>query len=121
MRIWIVEGTQIFKCRLYYFKFKLSSLSGILLTQSVLHAIHGFRWQICMRCSILYMQTTASIILFKFEIFLKFIVTVVQNELRLTEKMSLSHKKSNLFAFVHSFQRVTDYLLQHLQKLFEPF
>jgi hypothetical protein len=69
------------------------------------------------------MQIIAAIILFKFEIFLiLYIVTVDQNELRLTEKMSYSHYKSNLFAFLDTFiQRVTDYLLQHLQKLFEPF
>ena len=30
-------------------------------------------------------------------------------------------KKVSVFAFVNKFQRVTDYLLQHLQKVFEPF
>jgi hypothetical protein len=104
-----------------FFKLKLSSLSGILLTCSVLHAILGFRRQICMRCSILYMKIIAAIILFKFEIILKLIVTEVPNELILTENMSYINLKSNLFAFVPAFQRVTDYLLQQLQKLFEPF
>jgi hypothetical protein len=99
-----------------FFKFKLRSLGGILLTRSVLHAILGFRWQTCMRCSIFYMLIIAAIILFKFEIILKLIVTVVQNELRLTEKISYVHLKSNLFAFVPTFQRITDYLLQELSK-----
>ena len=40
--------------------------------------------------------------------------TLVQNEQRLI-------KKAVFFAFVNKFQRVTDYLLQHLQKVFEPF
>ncbi len=56
-----------------FLKFKVSSLSGILLTWSVLHAIlrfRRFRWQICMRCLILYMQIIAATILFKFEFFL---------------------------------------------------
>ncbi len=44
----------------------------------------------------------------------------MQNEQRLTEKFSYNHKKVCLYAFV-KFQRVTDYLLQHLQKVFEPF
>ena len=62
---WIADSTQIFQMSSLFFKFKLSSLSGILPTWSVLHAIIGFRRQICMRCSILYMQR----ILFKFENF----------------------------------------------------
>ncbi len=44
----------------------------------------------------------------------------MQNEQRLTKNFSLS-LKSSLNAFVNKFQRVTDYLLQHLQRLFEPF
>jgi hypothetical protein len=30
-------------------------------------------------------------------------------------------KKESVFAFVNKFERVTDYLLQQLQKIFEPF
>jgi hypothetical protein len=67
------------------------------------------------------MQIIAAIILFKFEIIVKLIVTVLPNELRPKEKMSYINLKSNLFAFVPAFQRVTDYLLQQPQKLFEPF
>jgi hypothetical protein len=40
--------------------------------------------------------------------------TVVQNEQKLTQKISYS-------LFIKKFQRVTDYLLQQLQKLFESF
>ncbi len=57
----------------------------------MLHAILGFRWQICMRGSILFMQINGAFMLLKFEIVLKLIVTVVQNELRLTEKNAYSH------------------------------
>jgi hypothetical protein len=56
------------------------------------------------------MQIIAAIILFK-EISFKLIVTVVQNELRLTEKMSFCHTKSNLFAFVPVFKKVIGYPL----------
>ncbi len=60
--ILIADGTQIFICRLYFLKFKLSFLSVILQTRSVLHAFIGFRRQICKRCLILYMQRNAAII-----------------------------------------------------------
>jgi hypothetical protein len=46
--------------------------------------------------------------------------TVVHNEQRITEKIVKVIKKESVFAFVNKFQRVTDYLLQQLQKLFEP-
>jgi hypothetical protein len=39
MSIRIADGTQIFKCRFYFFYLNLSFLSGILLTFSALHAI----------------------------------------------------------------------------------
>jgi len=47
----------------------------------------------------------------------------MQNEQGLTEKNVYSHYKVSLYAFVNKFLRlpVTDYLLQHLQKVFEPF
>ncbi len=45
----------------------------------------------------------------------------MQNEQRLTEKISYNRLKVSLYAFFNKFQRVTDYLLQHLQKVFEPF
>jgi hypothetical protein len=51
----------------------------------------------------------------------KIVGTVVQYEQRLTEKISHYHLKVSLNAFVNKFQRVTDYLLQHLQRLLEPF
>jgi hypothetical protein len=46
---------------------------------------------------------------------------IVQNELRLTGKFLIVIKNGSLFAFVNTFQRVTDYLVQQLQKFFEPF
>jgi hypothetical protein len=63
---WIADGTQIFKCRLYFLRFGLGFLGGILPAGSVLHAIIGSRRQICMRCSILYMQRNAAIFLLIF-------------------------------------------------------
>ncbi len=76
-----------------FLKFKLNSLSCILLTCSALHAILGFR--ICMWCSSLHMPRIAAIILFIFESF----STAVPNELRLTDKKFLIViKKGSLFA-----------------------
>ena len=46
MGIKTAEGKQNFKTCLYFFKFKLSSPSGILPTLSALHAIRGFRRQV---------------------------------------------------------------------------
>jgi hypothetical protein len=54
------------------------------------------------------------------DFFLKLRVTVVQNELRPKEKNVLkSLKKLSFCSCSYTFQRVTDYLLQHHQKLFE--
>jgi hypothetical protein len=43
MRIKTADGKQNFKTCFHFFKFKLSSPSGILQTLSPLHAIRGFR------------------------------------------------------------------------------
>jgi hypothetical protein len=48
--------------------------------------------------------------------------TVVQKGAKTRkENFCIVIKKGNIFAFVNKLQRVTDYLLQKLQKLFEPF
>jgi hypothetical protein len=71
----------------------------ILLTLSVLRAILGFRWQICMRGSILYMQRSEAIEVLIIETLLAFSVEV-QNVLSLPEKL-LKVKKFSLFSFVN--------------------
>ncbi len=63
-----------------------------------------FRWQISMRCSVLYTQRIAAIILFKFESFLVSICrSAIKNEPRLSEKLlEVIKKVIFLLLFIHS-------------------
>ncbi len=109
---WIADGTQIFKCRLYFLN--LNHVLSAAYCYITCIQFSDFAGEFA--CDAQF----CTLFLFKFDSFisqqpLQFIMSQDTQE-----KFLMVIKNGSLFAFLNTFQCVTDYFLQQLRKLFEP-